>query len=159
MPEWKANWQHEIELWIKMFNAKGKLHYDDTEGFRVFLNVDQDISEYYRALIPKYYRPLKPRYDAHITVVRPGFDEVNKHRHWGDYEGEEIEFIYDSYPLHGMGYFWLNAWSKRLEEIRLELGLINTSKYALRPSGYDKTFHITIAKYVEIFDVNSAPEK
>lgn len=144
-----------------MFTSKGKLEYDDKEGFRVVLKVDQDLSNYYRALTPLYYRVFKPRWAAHITVVRPEYDVYPKIRYWEDHAGEEIEFIYDPYVLNGNGYYWINAWSKRLEEIRIELGLQNVSKYALRPAGYDKTFHVTVAKYEEIFDFKEGnePEK
>lgn len=142
-----------------MFTASGTIHYDDTDGHRVILQVNQDLADYYRTLIPKYERVFKPRWLAHITVVRPEIDIPPKISYWGDYEGEPVEFLYDPYPLNGNGYFWLNAWSKRLEVIRSELGLVNSSKYALRPTGYDKTFHTTIGKYYEVFPVGEAPEK
>ena len=67
--------------------------------------------------------------------------------------------MYDPYPLNGNGYYWVNAWSKRMEAIRSELGLENVSKYALRPTGYNKTFHITIGKYEEVFPDGEPPEK
>lgn len=142
-----------------MFKASGTLHYDDRDGHRVILQLSQDLADYYRALIPKYERVFKPRWAAHVTVVRPEIDIPPKISYWGNYEGEKIEFLYDPYPLNGNGYFWLNAWSKRLETIRSELGLVNVSKYTLRPTGYDKTFHITIGKYEEVFPVGEAPEK
>lgn len=134
-----------------MFEINGKIHYDDTEGFRIILEICQDLSEYYRSLIPSYYRAVKPRYPAHVTVVRPEKEIPPKIRYWGDYEGEEVAVIYDPYILNGNGYYWLNCWSKRLEEIREELGLPNTSKYSLRPPGFNKTFHTTIGKYHEVF--------
>ena len=142
-----------------MFTEKGRIHYDDIDGHRVILEVCQDLSEYYRTLIPSYYRVVKPRYQAHITVVRPEIDIPPKIRYWGDYEGEEIKFIYDPYVLNGNGYYWINGWSKRLETIRDELGLPNVSKYSLRPAGFNKTFHITVAKYQEYFDFCNEPEK
>jgi hypothetical protein len=91
-------------------------------------------------------------------VVRPEKEIPPLIRYWGDYEGEEVEFIYDPYPLEGNGYYWLNCWSKRLEVIREELGLPNVSKYSLMPAGFNKTFHTTIGKYEEIFDTNPPPE-
>ena len=142
-----------------MLTSHGKLHYDDTDGHWVTLYVDQDLSNYYRSFIPKHERVVRPRWDAHITVVRGGIDFPPKISYWGNYEGEIVEFIYDSYPLNGNGYYWVNAWSKRLEAIRSELGLANVSKYALRPTGYEKTFHITIGRYDEVFPVGEAPEK
>ena len=142
-----------------MFTSYGKLHYDDAEGLRLVLQLDQDISDYYRVLIPPYYRVSKQGWRAHLTVVRPGNDSPGKIRYWGDYEGEQVEFIYSPYLENGHGFYWFNAWSKRLEAIREELGLFNTSKFALKPNGFDKTFHCTVGRYNEIFDNKDAPEK
>lgn len=144
-----------------MFTAKGKVHYDDSDGHRITLEVNQEISDYYRWFIPPYYRVFKPRWPAHITVVRPEIDIPPKIRYWGDYEGEEVEFVYDPYVLNGNGYYWVNCWSKRLETIRSELGLPNMTRYIPRPPGHDKTFHVTVGRYDEIFDFKNGnePEK
>lgn len=142
-----------------MFTSKGKVHYDDEAGFRLTLEVSQELSNYYRSLIPKHYRVNQPRYPAHITVVRPEYESPPKIRHWGDYEGEQVEFMYDPYVQEGKGYFWLNCWCKRLEDIREELGLTNVSQYPLLPKGYYKTFHTTIGRGVEVFDFSKPPEK
>jgi len=143
-----------------MFVGKGKLHYDDNEGFRIILAVSQELANYYYSSIPKYLRPWKPRWPAHITVVRPEKEIPPLIRYWGDYEGEEVEYLYDYHILEGNGYYWINCWSKRLEVIREELGLINHTAYSLKPEGYNKTFHITIGKYQEIFDcdIQKGPE-
>lgn len=142
-----------------MLTSTGKLHYDDTDGHRITLQVSPDLSDYYRTLIPKTVRVYKSRWEAHITVVRPEYEIPPKIRYWGEYEGEVIEFLYDPYPLNGRGYYWLNAWSNRLEVIRNELGLENVSKYPLLPTGYTKTFHITIGLYDEGFVFGELPEK
>jgi len=135
-----------------MYVGKGKIHYDDNEGFRVTVEVEQDLADYYRWYIPMYRRPFKSKWPAHITVVRPEMEIPPKIRYWGDYEGEDIEFLYDPYILEGNGYFWLNVWCKRLETIREELGMPIHSKYTLPPTGFIKCFHMTIGKYQEIFD-------
>jgi len=114
-----------------MFLGKGKIHYDDNEGFRITAQVSQEISNYYRSLIPPSRNAIKPRWSSHITVVRPEIEIPPLIRYWNDYEVEEVEFFYDSYIMEGNGYFWLNCWSKRLEKIREELGLPNISKYHL----------------------------
>ena len=44
-----------------MFTASGTIHYDDTEGHRVILQVSQNLADYYRVLIPKCERVIKPR--------------------------------------------------------------------------------------------------
>ena len=160
-----------------MFNSFGKLHYDKSDGYRLVLKVNQDLADYYRTLIPKYCRTYKQGWAAHLTVVRPEFDlpQVNKwtshnswdkpkwdiDNYWGKYQGEEVKFVYSSILEEGKGFHWFNAWSKRLEEIREELGLINVSKYPLIPDGYKKTFHCTVARYDVLLDNNSgeAPEK
>jgi len=134
-----------------MFLGKGKIHYNDENGFRVTVEVGQDLSDYY-SLIPLYRRPFKSKWPAHITVVRPKLEIPPRIRYWDDYEGEEVEFMYDSYVLEGNGYFFLNVWCKRLESIREELGMSIYSKYTLPPSGHIKCFHMTIGKYEQIFD-------
>ncbi len=143
-----------------MFNGKGKLHYDDKDGFRVTLEVGQDFANYYYSLIPKYFSRWKQGWPTHITVIRPEYEIPPKLRCWGDYEGEEIGFIYDPYIQCGNGFYWLNCWSKRFEDIQDELGLPKIiSKYSLRPAGFDKTFHITIGKCQQIsVDINNGPE-
>ena len=141
-----------------MFTGYGTVHYYDNE-FRLILQVEQDLMEYYRSLIPLYLRVNPPRWPAHITVVRPGFDLPGRIRHWEDYEGEKIEFLYDPYLQSGTGYYWINCWSKRLEIIRTELGLENLSRFPVLPFGHRKTFHCTIGKYVEVFDFEHAPKE
>jgi hypothetical protein len=142
-----------------MFTSYGNLHYDDTDGFRLVLKLNQDLSDYYRMLVPPYYRVYRQGWAAHLTVVRPGTDNPGKIRYWGDYEGEKVEFLYSPYLENGKGFYWFNAWSKRLEQVREELGLVNVSKFALKPEGYNKTFHCTVGKYDERFDLGEAPEK
>jgi hypothetical protein len=141
-----------------VFTSKGKLHYEDEE-YRLVLKLDQDIADYYLRLIPATRRAYRQGWRAHITVVRPGIDEVGKIRYWGDYQNEEVEFIYSPNLEMGRGFYWFNAWSKRLEEIRSELGLYNVSKYPLIPDGYKKTFHCTVGRYDEKFASGDAPEK
>ena len=105
-----------------MFTSFGRLHYDDTDGLRLVLKVDQDLSDYYRTLVPPYYRVYKQGWPAHLTVVRPLFDNPPKIRYWGDYEGEKVEFHYSENLEFGHGFCWFNAWSRRLELVREELG-------------------------------------
>jgi hypothetical protein len=64
---------------------------------------------------------------------------------WGKYEGQEIDFSYENVIHSGTVYYWLNAFSTKLEEIREELGLPVSSQYTLPPEGFVKCFHITIA--------------
>lgn len=142
-----------------MYTSYGNLHYDDLDGFRLILRVGQDLADYYRKLIPPSHRASRQGWAAHITVVRPGNDNPGKIRYWGDYENEQVEFLYSPYLENGRGFYWFNAWSKRLEQIREELGLFNVSKFALKPEGYSKTFHCTVARYIETYPCGEAPEK
>ena len=134
-----------------MFSSVGIIYYNDSAGFRLTVEVDPELSDYYRSLIPKYYKVQKPRWSAHITVVRPEKEIPPKLRYWGEYEDEKIEFFYDPYIYRDKGYFWINTWCKRLEHIREELGLTNISKYTLPPTGLNKCFHCTIGNYKENF--------
>ena len=143
-----------------MFTSYGKLHYDDSDGMRLVLKLEQDISDYYRKLVPAHYRVYRQGWPAHLTVIRPLFDSPQKIRYWGDYEGERVEFVYSPFLEFGHGFCWFNAWSKRLEAIREELGLVNTSKFALKPEGFNKTFHCTIGKIDGNAQfIGDAPEK
>lgn len=98
--------------------------------------VDQQISEYYRALLPKAWYVQPQRYPAHITVVRAKMESPNK-EFWGKYKGEQVEIEYESSIKTDGLYFWLSAWSPRITEIRKELGL---------PAQRDhfKGYHITV---------------
>jgi hypothetical protein len=141
-----------------MFTGKGIINYDDEDGFRITLKINPDLSDYYRSLLPKALQVTKPGWPSHITVVRPEKEIPPKIRYWGDYQGEEVEFIYSSDLEYGHGFYWFNAWSKRLEDIREELGLDNYSRFPLIPFGYKKTFHCTIGKYSNVDDNRGLPE-
>jgi len=87
------------------------------------LLIDQQIAEYYFSLIPKYYYAQRQMYDAHITVVRLGVETPTNRSVWGRYEGERIMFEYIPTVESGGAYFFLNAYSERIGDIRVELGL------------------------------------
>lgn len=128
-----------------LYKSSGKLRYSHHEGavgFKLILEVDPGIASLYRALIPKHVGLNHTRYDPHISVVRR--EQTVNMDYWGKYEGEEVEFEYDTEVHHGKVYWWLNAFSTRLEEIRVELGLPISSEYTRPPDGYEKVFHITL---------------
>jgi hypothetical protein len=108
------------------------------------VNADQELSNYYRVLIPKWKNAKSQMYPAHITVVREGLEEPKNLEFWGKYQGEKIEFYYSPEVQEGTVYFWLNIFSVRLEEIRIELGLSVHSEYTLPPEGFTKCFHMTV---------------
>ena len=128
-----------------LHKSKGTLRYSYHEGdvgFKLILEVDPGITSFYCSLIPKHITLNPQRYAAHISVVRKE-QSVNMN-YWGLYEGQQVEFEYETYIYHGKVYWWLNAFSTRLEEIRLELGLPVTSEYTRPPDGFVKCFHITL---------------
>lgn len=126
----------------------GTLHYSVGHSHSLRVNIDQGIMLYYRALIPKSISTNKPMYEAHISVVRK---ETPVHLdHWEKYEGHEVEFQYEPIVRFGEVYCWLNCFSVRLEEIRVELGLAVHSLYTLPPEGFKKCFHSTIGNFKEL---------
>lgn len=131
--------------------SSGVLRYSQGAPYRLAVEMDDDLGAYYRALMPKYLRITHGRYPTHITVVRVGVDEPKHLEHWGKYEGEKVEFLYEPTVTHGKTYYWLRVLSKRLEEIRLELGLglersktVTDASHDDPPEGYIKFFHCTI---------------
>jgi hypothetical protein len=130
-----------------LYKSTGVLRYSET-GLNLRLDVDQGISDYYRALVPKWINLNRQAYPAHISLVRK--EVVPNMDVWRRHEGERIEFCYSPHIHHGKVYYWLNCFCTRLEEIRLELGLPVSSEYTLPPEGWTKCFHMTIGNLKEI---------
>ncbi len=130
-----------------MFCSTGFLRYSGNWSLR--LEADQQISNYYRSLIPKFKNSNGLRYPAHITIVREKngleYDKPTDMSNWGKYEGEKVLFFYDGAIMEGEVYYWINTFSKRFEEIRTELGLSCEEKFSIPPEGFQKTFHMSIA--------------
>lgn len=127
-----------------LYKSKGILKYDIVDvGYRLVVEVDQGIADFYRSLIPKSKGVRRQKYPAHISVVRHEIPLVLDK--WSEYHGCEVEFVYDNEIKNGKVYYWLNTFSTKLEEIRTELGLPVSSEYTRPPSDeYVKCFHITI---------------
>lgn len=105
---------------------------------RLVVAVDEGLVKYYRSGIAKNISFNIPMYAPHITVVRGRYETPKDRSAWGAYEGEKIEFEYEHDIKSGPLYIWLSVQSKRIEEIREELGLDKCfDKF--------KGFHITIA--------------
>jgi len=116
--------------------SKGILKY--YEGNKLVVEIDEELARYYRYWIPKYISFNKPMHLPHVTVVRGAYETPTDKSKWGSREGEEIEFEYENDIKIGRVYIWLPVQSKKLEEIRKELGLDRCfDKF--------KGFHITIA--------------
>lgn len=132
-----------------MFTSVGKLYYSENP-IKLVLNVDQQISDYYRATLPKALTQKiflnKQKYPAHISIVRK---EIPPNMAvWRKYQGQRVKFQYEHGVDWNKTYFWINVWSDDIEKIRNELGLKNTSPYTRSPDGTHR-FHITIGNVKE----------
>lgn len=129
-----------------LYSSVGTLRYFQGDfGYKLIVEIDPQIMEYYRSLLPKYIKTNKQKYAPHISAVRK---EV-PNEYWGKYEGEKIDFYYSPIIQFGKVYCWLNCYCKRLEAIRLELGLPVSSPYTRPPEGFEKTFHVTLGNFKE----------
>jgi hypothetical protein len=131
-----------------MHKGTGVLRYSHTDryGWRLVLDIDPGISLFYRSLIPKWKTANPQAAWPHITIIRR--EQPFNTTAWGRYEGEVVEFLYDPYiETDGHKYWWLNCYSKRLEEIAAELGVqfIVHPGYAKPVKGFRKVWHTTIA--------------
>lgn len=112
-----------------MFKSHGILQYDpkaDASKYSAWwckLDVHPSIVRYYQAWIEKThgYTVNTPIWKAHITVIRG--ETPAKPWFWKKYQGEKVEFEYSPDLKSSPLYFWLTAYSPRLEEIRTELGM------------------------------------
>ena len=127
-----------------LYPSVGTLSYSH-RGYRLVVEVDRGIVDFYRSLIPKWMPVFKSRYSAHVTVVREDKEEPVHKEYWGKHQGEKITLFYSSEIHQGEVYYWLNVFCVRLEDIRLELGLSARSEYTIPPEGFRKCFHMTIA--------------
>lgn len=130
---------------MNLYESYGILRYTRPEnagGYKLVAEIDKEITNYYRALVPKSIVLNSQMYAPHISIVRK--ETPVKLELWDKYEGEKIRFNYSNIIHFGEVYCWLNVWSKELEKIRLELGLPVSSPYTRPPDGFDKTFHTTI---------------
>jgi 2'-5' RNA ligase len=128
---------------INLFQSQGILRYETASyGPKLTLEIDKEIAYYYSSLIPKYYTFQSQMYAPHITIVRK--ENPTNLEFWGKYEGEIITFSYTNTIYKGTVYWWLDAFSVRLEDIREELGLDITERYSKPPKGFKKCFHITL---------------
>lgn len=104
-----------------MIKIAGTLAYGP--GLRAAVLLGREFGDYYYSLIPKYLNAQPQRYEAHLTVVRLGKETPPNLAPWGKYEGEQVEVEYVPSVWLETTYFFLDAWSARVVEIRKELGL------------------------------------
>lgn len=115
--------------------------------YKLIVSVDNSICDYYKSLIPKHHYVQKQKYAPHISVVRN--ETPTNLNTWNKYVNKQIIFEYESFIHNDETYYWLNAYSELLEDIRVELGLPSLSEYTKSPDGKHK-FHITIGNIKHI---------
>lgn len=131
------------------FESSGTLRYS-INPYKLIVEVDKDLAKYYRSMIPKYFKTNTQAYSPHISVVRN--ETPAKLEFWHKYEGEIIVFTYSNIIYQNDTYYWINVYSRQLEDIREELGLLRKSDFPSphRPLEFDWTFHITVGNAKDI---------
>lgn len=144
MPAWVAPAVYRSI--VVLHESTGVLRYGD--NWRLVLEIEQELADYYRSLIPRYYGVVRPGYRAHVTVVRPEKEIPPDHSCWGQYEGLVVPFQYSSEirTCETKRFFWLDVYCRQLELIRLELGLSVRRMFNDPTLGCWKCFHCTIAR-------------
>ena len=129
---------------MAIHKSEGVFSYSVSEstGHKLELICDQGIADFYFALIPRWLYACRQKHRCHVSVVRKE-KAVVKPENWGRHEGEKYAFFYDSDVKTDGVYFWLNVYSKALEDVRLGLGLGLWCKRNL-VDGFRHTFHMTI---------------
>ena len=123
---------------------KSTLHYSVLEegvSYKLTALVDPGVAEFYRHLVPKTQKCQPGRYAPHVTVVRNEFPQ-NMEK-WGLYEDKEVDITYSTFLRYDGTYWWLDCYSKFLEQVREELGLPRFGKWNMPPDG-KACFHMTI---------------
>jgi hypothetical protein len=104
-----------------MYTSSGKLSYGNSW---LLLHVDSELLRYYRYFVLKYCgRKLNAPTLPHITVIAGKYEKVCDSPIWGKYHNEIVTFEYEPTVYNDDIYYWIQAKSLRLEEIRKEFGL------------------------------------
>ena len=112
------------------YKSQGKIRVGNKN---IVVDIDKGIYFFYRSLIPKAIRPNPQKYNPHISVVRN--EDVLLINRWKDDDGKFITFQYDTTIHNCDKYFWINVYSKDIEDVRVNLGL---------PPVRYSSFHITL---------------
>lgn len=109
-------------------------------NIKVVANVDENLVEYYRSLIPKCIDYQIPKAKPHITIVRENVEKPTNFRVWNKYGLKKLDFQYDGVLHFSETYIWMNVRSETIRQIRLELGL---PAYRFG----NQLYHITIGNF------------
>lgn len=126
-----------FDQWIQ---GQGRLKYG--QGNRLVVNVDPELTRFYRSLIPKHISFNIPKYYPHITVVRGKWEAPLLTNKWMKRENEIVYFEYSPNIQFGGLYIWLPIRSEAIGKLRQELGL---NEYFWK----FKEYHLTIANVKE----------
>lgn len=106
-----------------MFEITGQLKYYNRY---VIIIIDDDIGAYYRKICSLHNRMWNIQsqsHGTHVTVVPGKYESASNSPKWKKYDGEHIKLEY-SVDIGTDGcYFWLPVVCKKIETIRVELGL------------------------------------
>jgi len=105
---------------------------------KLIVEVDQEIQNYYRNLIP--IKTNRQKYPAHITVMRG----ENPNHFINIINNQIIYFWYYGFIHENEKYFWINVHCPKLKDIRQLIGL-NPEHTLSKPPDSSNCFHITIA--------------
>lgn len=124
-----------------LYRSTGILEYSESKN-KLILRIDRGIYLYYRSFIPNLHTVNGQRHPPHISVVR---NQIPPNlQFWGKYEGEEVEFYYENIVRQDDLYLWLDCYSARLEDIRIELGLPLYNMTREPRQGFLQRWHTTI---------------
>lgn len=120
-------------------SSVGVLRYH--EGSKLNVEIDPEITRLARALVPKSVGLKRSRYAPHITVARN--EVVPRLDLWGKHEGVFVPFEYEPFIHNDAVYFWFRVFSPLLTQVRVELGLPESSEWSRAPDGFE-SYHSTI---------------
>lgn len=129
---------------MKLLTSYGNIIFHDDE-WKINVQVDNNLVDFYRSLVPKYIRLNRTRFLPHITVVRK--ENIPDKKLWYKLSKttlKDIEFQYSPYIYNdGSVYWWLAVHCPFLNLLRKDLGLEYWSELC-RPQDNSNYFHITI---------------
>jgi len=113
-----------------------------SEKWWLVLDCDPEIGRYYRQLFSAHHfhaqKIQRPAWKEHITVIRDEEPLDSCKSLWEKYEGQSIEFSYNTYLETNGEYWWLSVECEFLLTLRAELGLPRDPFFPLHLSvGHD----------------------